>query len=368
MRVLLNIFFFSIFIFWFGCKPDYGAHKIIAIEGQHEASDDVYIEFLGDQIDRNPGEEYNYIKLAKIYLERNDISKSLEILKVAQKENPESLGVLVGLSNIYLELEDAAELSVILKSISKIDPDDVGFLKASAGYSLLLHDYTNAIYFSNRAILLNPFDDENMYLRGSAQLINKDSVSALASFEEAYKLKESYTNFYKIFQISLAIGNSEQAKNILNQYSLKNSEAELCYEWGAYFNEVASYDTARIILIKCQAEKPDEKRIFYELAKNYYKSNDTDSALIFVDRYLAESPKGIDGLIFKAKMLERRRDYNEAKKIYQTAIEKDSTSILAINGLENLERKVAYLRLVKRKEEAQRQTDNLKPLDSKEIN
>jgi tetratricopeptide (TPR) repeat protein len=73
-------------------------------------------------------------------------------------------------------------------------------------------------------------------------------------------------------------------------------------------------------------------------------------------------------MVLKAKTLERLSNYEQAKNIYQSAIELDSTSTLAIEGLNNLERKVAYLRLVKRKESVQKDLEILKPLNSKTIN
>jgi hypothetical protein len=72
--------------------------------------------------------------------------------------------------------------------------------------------------------------------------------------------------------------------------------------------------------------------------------------------------------VLKAKSLEKKYQYSTAQNIYILALEIDSTSILARKGLDNLERKVAYLRLQKRKREVQRQAETLKSLDSKEIN
>ena len=80
------------------------------------------------------------------------------------------------------------------------------------------------------------------------------------------------------------------------------------------------------------------------------------------------NPAGTSAHILKARTLEKINYVTDAKNLYLSALEIDSTSILAIKGLDNLERKVAYLRLVKRKEDIQRQVETLKPLIIKEIN
>lgn len=368
MRFTICLFFFLPAVVFFGCEPKYGIHEIVYVDEQNKASDDIYIHFLTDQIDRYPEEKDNYLKLANIYKDQNNDIKAIKLLQKAEKQNPENVEILTNLSAFYLKNENIEKLSNTLKTILKIDPDNMDFLKFSAGYSLLFNDYTNAIFFVNRAILANPFDDENLFLRGSAQLLNKDSLSALKSFEEAYKLKNTFKNFSMLFDVELALGNHNDARKYLHEFIITDTTRQFCYEWGAYYNKIGERDTSKIILSKCQFERPDEVRINFELAKIYYSSNDIDSTLYYINTYLDSKPIGIGGYVLKAKTLEKINYYTEAKKLYIEALKIDSTSTLASKGLDNLERKVAYLRLVKRKESVQRQVEILKPLNSKEIN
>jgi tetratricopeptide (TPR) repeat protein len=358
---------FSIFAFS-GCKPDNGRYKLVNFNEANKASDDVYIRYLTNEIERFPEAEENYIKLSTIYERHNDVNKAIRLLEKALREKPESLDILLHLSSLYLQQERVEDLALSLRTIRKIDPDNMDFLKISAGYSLLLKDYTNAIFFANRAMLANPYDDENYFLRGSAQLINKDSINALISFEEAYKLKNSYKNFSKVFDVSLAVGDDNKAKKYLEEFMAKRPNNQYCYQWGAFYNETGRKDTAKLILMNCLQEKPDEERINFELGKIYFNENNIDSTLYYLNQYLDTNPKGTGAYVLKAKTLEKVSYYTDARKLYNAALEIDSTSTLAIQGLENLERKVAYLRLVNRKEEIQREVESLKPLKSKVIN
>ena len=368
MRISICIFFLFSQGLFFGCSQKSGIHEVVTFNEQIEASDDVYISFLTNQIDKYPEEGDNYIKLATIYKGQKNKSKAIELLQKAVKENPENVDILISLCQFYLEGEDIEKLSSTLKVIQKNDPDNMEFLKLSSGYSLLLNDYTNAIFFANRAILVNPYDDENLYLRGGAQLLIKDSLSALISFEEAYKKDNSYKNFSKVFDVSLALGDHNKAGTYLSEFSSGAVSDELCYEWGAFYRETGRKDTAKMILLKCEVENPEEPRVKLELAKIYLSANNIDSSQYYVNQYLTLKPKDIAAYVLKAKTLERISYYSEAKKLYNLALEIDSTSTLASNGLENLERRAAYLRLVKRKESVQRQVETLKPLNSKKIN
>lgn len=368
MRFTICIFFLFSLILFFGCKPKYGTHKIVFTDENNKASNDVYISFLTDQIDQYPEEEDNYIKLANIYKGLNNDSKAIELLQKGGRKNPESVAILIELSAHYLKEKNSEKLSGNLLTIGKLAPNNMDFLKLSAGYSLLIKDYENALFFVNRAILANPFDDENQYLRGSAQLINRDSLNALLSFEEAYKLKNSYKNFAGVFDVTLALGDLSKARRYLDEVRTYKTDQELCYEFGAYLNEIGEKDSSKVILFKCLLDKSSEPRIKFELAKIYYNENNIDSTIYFVNQYLNSNPAGTSAHILKAKTLEKINHYTDARNLYLSALEIDSTSILASKGLDNLERKVAYLRLVKRKEDIQRQIEALKPLIIKDIN
>jgi len=368
MRPCICVFFLlSVFAFT-GCEQKNGMHELVHFDDVNKASEEVYIRFLTEEIERYPETEETYIKLAKIYEQHNNLNKAIRLLQDAEKENPESLDILINLSSYYLAQEKIEELSRTLNKIRIIAPDNMDFLKLSAGYALLLKDFTNAIFFANRAMLANPYDDENYFLRGSAQLINKDSLNALNSFEEAYKLKNSYKNFSKVFDVSLAIGDHYKAREYLEEFSIKNPSERFCYQWGAYYNDIGDKDVAKQILLNCMEEKPDEERINYELGKIYYNVNNIDSTLFYLNLYLDTNPKGTGAYVLKAKTLEKISYYTDARNLFNTALKIDSTSTLAIQGLQNLERKVAYLRLVNRKEEIQREVESLKPLKSKVIN
>jgi len=368
MKHLLYIIALCSLCFLFSCKQKISVHEIVHVDEKEETSDDVYISYLSNQIDKYPDEGDNYLKLAKIYQKQNSITKSTVLLERANSENPDNVNVLIELSSLYLLEQNIDKLSRSLNRLRKIDPDNMDYLKLSAGYSLLMKDYTNAIFFANRAMLANPYDNDNYFLRGKAQLIHKDSLNALSSFEEAYKLKRSYRNFTHLFDVATAVHDKEKAKSYYDDFRDKGAYNSLCYQWGTYQNEFGDRDLARSILKKCLESSPGKHKIKFELAKNYFRANEIDSALLFIDQYIQSNPSGTEMYVLKAKALEKRSYFTEARKLYNHALEIDSTSTLARRGLENLERKVAYLRLIRRKKDVQRQVETLKPLNAKEIN
>ncbi len=368
MRFIIYIFFLFIVGQFFTCKPKYGAHKMIHTEKSNHTSDEVNISYLTDQIEDYPQEEDNYLKLANIYQAQDNYSKAIAILQEAEKENPKNTSILINLSTFYLQEKNIENLLLTLNALKEIAPDNMHYLKLVAGYYILIEDHSEALFFTNRALIANPFDHESFYNRGWAQLINKDSLDALISFEEAYQLKNSYQNFAKLFDVSLAMGLHDNARKYLEETTNKSGMVRLDFEWGAYYNKIEERDSSRMFLMKCVQEKPEETRVYFELAKNYFGVRQYDSSLYYIHHYIDTNPKGTGAYVLKAQALEKKYLFSEARQIYIHALELDSTSTLAAKGLDNLERKVAYLRLKKRKQEVERQVETLKPLDTKEIN
>ena len=76
----------------------------------------------------------------------------------------------------------------------------------------------------------------------------------------------------------------DAAKKLLDDFSVKNSEIPLCYEWGAYYNRVKDRK-AKEALIECYEER-EEPKVYYELARYYHRTSDVDTTLYFVNQYL----------------------------------------------------------------------------------
>jgi tetratricopeptide (TPR) repeat protein len=358
---------FLILVVLFGCESRYSMHELVAIDNHGADRHDIYISFLLDQIDSDPRASANYIKLARIYKQRERSVKAMLLLQRASRATKQDISVMLELGKLYLEAGDAESLSAVLQAVSKVAGEQVDFLKLSAGYSLLRKDYVDAIFFANRAMLLNPYDDESNYFLASAKLINKDSIGAYQSFQEAYSLKQSDKNFAKLYEMSLALKRFGEARKYLMEFERENEALDCCYFWGSYYNRISQKDSARTALLNCAEERFSENRIPLELARAYYPGK-TDSVLFYLDHFLSEKPDNMAAIILKAKALERNGFYAQSRTCYETAIKIDSTSALALDGLNNLERKVAYLRLIKRKESVRRDLDTLKSLNSKEIN
>ncbi len=350
-----------------GCERQYSLHPLVDIEYNSSSVDAVNVGYLLAQIEDHPEVSDNYLKLSDIYEKQGNNNEAIKLLQKGARATKENSVVLVALGRYYLQNGNLEELSAILNSLRNADPDNIDFLKLSSGYAFLLKDAENAIFFANRALLTNPVDDENLYLLANGKLLSKDSTSALNTFGEAYKLRKSYNNFSKVFDLALQLRQPNLASEYLDDFENTNKIVNCCYQWGALYNATGKRDSARWMLRNCEESVAARELLSYEMAKTYYPEQ-IDSALIYINEALGIEPRYLLALVFKAKALDRQGDFDQAMGIYESAIQIDSTYTIALDGLSNLERKVAYLRLVKRKENVQRDLELFKPLNSKTIN
>ena len=349
------------------CKPKYGTYEVVDISEGKYPSQEIFIKFLEEEVENDPDNVENYLKLADVYLSSGDNAKAKKLLQEGVVATEGDIALLLKLSGVYLDEKDEEKLAELIKQIRKIDPENLELLKISAGYALLRKNYTNAIFFANRTKLSNPYDDQNINILAQAKLINKDSLTALATFEEAFNLKASYQNFEPMFELAVALDEIENAESYLATFQENNPDINCCAQTGSLLNKKGQRDSARVVLWDCLKNFPEKEKLKFELGKNYLKT-DPDSSMLFLNDYLKEYPDNFSALMLKAGLLENKSYYTEAKSIYNNVIELDSTYTLASYRLNNLENKVAYLRLKRRKESVQKELDVLKPLNSKELN
>ena len=354
-------------IFIWACKPESGVYKQSPLDENLMPDNEVLIRHLVEQIEENPEKDDSYIKLAEIYRKQGDDEKALQLLEKGVRNVSGNVTLLISLARAHLDAGHKKDLSATLKLIHDIDPDNPEYLKLSAGYSLLMKDFNNALFFANRAILANQYDDEGYLLRGQAYLLNKDSLTAMESMEEAWQLKRSMKNFSEAFTLALALGQHQRAIRYLSEIKRAKPHENFCYFDGKYLNETGRLDSARSVLIRCHERNPDEVRIDLELTKNFLKDNKFDSARYFIDRYLDKKPGDVQAVLLKAHLLDRQARYTDALEMYQKAMGMDSTSVQAEKGVKIMKQKLARINAIRRKERVKKQVEEFKPIGTKPV-
>ena len=349
------------------CGPRRASFEIVELPAKQNNQAELFIPYLKQQIEHQPKEPSNYLKLAGIYIQQNKITEAKALLENAQSIQSKNVEILATLSKIYLNEGDTLSLRNSVSRLRKLDPEFELTLVLSAEYALLVNEPNNVIYYANRAILKNPYNDNCRTLLGKAYLIKRDSSNALQNFEQAYAMHSTYQNFSSLFSLVLSLEQLEAARSLISGYEMDGLSHTACLEWSMYYNEIHLYDSARLFLDKCKNEFPEQTKSLLEWT-NYYYGTKNDSALQTLNLYLYHNPKDLKALILKARIKSESGDTREAIDLYKSVLLSDSTITIARTELDNLERKVAYLRLVQRKDETQKQLDMIKPLGTKQIN
>tara|TARA_B100000989_G_scaffold256179_1_gene205258 strand:- start:3621 stop:5249 length:1629 start_codon:yes stop_codon:yes gene_type:complete len=168
-------------------------------------------------------------KLASIiYGDKNDISRSIEILLSMKKIHPEDFEIANNLGYYYLSLEKLDMAFNNINDAIKIKPEDPTPYRNLAEYYLLLRDFEKAEIFITQCLEKNERKDTNFSQYIPAILMKSQILIAKKEKNGAVKFLMSYLN--KIFDPELAfelvkINKDEISKNMILQSEqlIKNS-------------------------------------------------------------------------------------------------------------------------------------------------
>jgi tetratricopeptide (TPR) repeat protein len=114
--------------------------------------------------------------------------------------------------------------------------------------------------------------------------------------------------------------------------------------------------------------EPGRTRSYNGLANSFYAQGKYDSALFYAGQALEMDSTVVYSHLIKARALAKRYYYKDAVQEYEHILSMDSTYTIAGDELEKLDRKIAYLRSLKKYNESREELKMIKPLKPKALN
>jgi len=167
---------------------------------------------------------------------------------------------------------------------------------------------------------------EQYYKKSIAQEPNLSGLSALS---DIYANRGNLNLAGEYINKALSIG-PDQISNLYRKAKILNS-LSLSDSVKSVYKEIIDIDSTQHIF-------------YYELAQVYYNLYQYDSAKSGVEKALFLDAQDIESKLLLARVQNKMADYEESISSYQAILLQDSTYNLAQVELENLQRKVAYLR------------------------
>jgi tetratricopeptide (TPR) repeat protein len=230
-------------------------------------------------------------------------------------------------------------------------------------------NYRQALRYADAALLLNPNSAENYYRKGLAYVALSDtakaSVNFLKSMEYGKLPQEVYVTLVKMY---VDFDNYGLAYQYLQEMEM-GENVKMEFEKARILRKVGQVDSATILLYSIlhdpeKLQEVGEAPVYQELKDIYLDARIYDSTLLYANKLLALNEKDKEAIITMARVYDRRQSYAQAVSEYNRILSMDSTlqpqiHKLAVEELDYLERKIAYLQ---RRKEQERLREQLRPI------
>jgi len=333
---LLPVLFFILF----ACGTKYN-HSI-----EIPKASSTYYENSVKVIEKQLEEQSNNIDLIELQLEYSSFlgwpEYSAGYVERAISHINVSPQIRVFVLDYYQNLDQPEEQLKYIESLEKLGPINNEEFQLKIDALIAIDNVEKSILILRKKLADNPTADNQLKL---ARLFNKIDNTPLAMFHfyKAYEsgvrdtvLLSEYVPLlvkYKYYDLSNEILNN------LKQYSgSKNYQklsAQVIYQFG-------DRDSAERILKNIPGIDS-----YYQLTDWYKTSNRYDSAITYFNKILSMDSSELDALVGIADIEQNRYFLNNAYKYYSLAIKTDSTNNYIREQLDNVERKIAYLRRIR---------------------
>jgi len=327
------------------------------------------LDYLNGLEDSHQDDPSFYFQRAKAHQQLLENEKAYSDIKKAIDMKPSAMSYFLLKGKIEQRLNKPNDAIESLLIAEKLGSQDKKLFEILASEYLQIGEVEKAKASVDRLIDLRP-DASSYSLRGDVLLAIGDSAQAIGNYKRALVANGSLKAVVEqLAEIYKAKGDNDAAGKVLNSYLAGNNDLELLLEKARLLSTVEDYDSAKHIYYQILSQDTSDYLVYYELSDIYYLQFKYDSAEYMAQKALDLNSKLHGAQLTLARVLDKRRRYQEAMSIYETILEQDSTNNLAAEELANLKRKVAYLWQLEQQQMAQDSArNNLPPtVEKKEI-
>lgn len=365
-RQFIYIIFLTLVV---SCVGKFGKDEVHSYHSEEELSLSKRASYLQSEIRNHPEVIENYLALADIKISEDKLVEAKNLLKLVYGRDPQNPRVVSGLASCYIADREFNKALALMRLASERGVKSLAIYKNMAKAYYFSGKFKLAEYYLNRALQLEKNDWELNYLKGEIAQIENDTTVAFRYYEKAYELYPSDTVFNKMFDFAMARGNMKRSSRYISKNYIKHpGSPDLMYRAGNYYRVRGKVDTSYYLYRQLMSLEPGRVRSYNGLANSFYAQGKYDSALLYAGQALAMDSTAIYSHLIKARALVKRYHYKDAFQEYEHILVMDSTYTIARDELEKLNKKIAYLRSLKKYKESQEELNMIKPLKPKTLN
>ncbi|MDD3419963.1 MAG: tetratricopeptide repeat protein [Candidatus Gastranaerophilales bacterium] len=280
------------------------------------------------------------LKIAKLFLQLSKTNEAFALLNKLIKKYPYDTDVYYEYAMAFVAYGDNIKAEEYLKKVIDMDPEGKLCAIAHKDLGCIYLGQNNMDYAKDEFQLaydLAPEDDIICYEYASYHFISGDRETALKYYEKAINLNP-YDDEYKV-ALALLYNNLKKYHATINLLMPIVPKVQrlpkLAYPLAVAFYETGQFDLAQKLFVR-YCELTNDVEVYNLLALTYEKMGKYQDAISIANKMLKDFPDNINVLGNKARFLHKSEKFDEAEAIYLDILSKLSNYEEAIVGLVTL--------------------------------
>lgn len=275
--------------------------------------------------------------LAQFYLAEGKPSDAKQVLEQAQRDLPHNPDCLLALSNFYLAEGDADKAVAEYRSLYLDHPNDVLIKKKFIQLLIQTKRYDEAHQLDEEILKTNPSDNEALLYRSQMQISEGDVNSAEQTLQKIVTGAPNDSQAHYALGVALdKQGYPERAESEWREAVQLNPnllEAQRAIADAAMVKgDMAGLEGASNQIVRLEPDSPEgyALRALSSINRNQFEQADRD-----VLRAIAVGPRNSFGYVQLGNLKFAEKQYSDAVKAYQDALDRNNSSTDALRGLMN---------------------------------
>jgi tetratricopeptide (TPR) repeat protein len=337
---------FVLLIAFSACEIELSNEKAPEVPLMDEAYYKKSIDYLKKVMEEDSSNPDVYYKIAKMYYNIGEFKNALWYIHEAVKRDEINYHYLVLYTGISLELKDYKTASSLALKAEAMDFRHTDLYQYMAQLAIIDNNFLRASDYLNRVLIFNPENYAIHYLKGKVLLAMEDTLAAEESFIKSLEVNPDNRLAYDdIMDIYVQTKQYQKAKTFVSDYSgrLEGKDANALLKEAIIFKSTGNIELAKAMLKGLVLQDSLFQQAYEELASLFEKENKLDSTEYYLKRILSIKEDDHEVRVVLAKLYDKTKRYYLAKSEYEKILEFDPEHNLALEELEKVNGKVAYL-------------------------
>lgn len=336
--------------------------------------DDTYyvqaLEVVDQMLDDEPENAEAYYRRAELLLMQQKTNNALSSIRKALEIEEEEPVYHALYAEALLQKGQNLEAMRAAKEALKRGGKSVELYEMMARAALNSNYFNEALQYSDSALALAPNNPYNYFFKGKALAARRDTLAAESELLKSLDMGASQEAIYEaLVDMYMNAGNFQKARFYMEKnLDVQQVNDRMRFQQAQILRRTGNPDSAAVIMYKIKnSGNLNRFAVAKELMELYYEKNWYDSALYYAQQTQEYRVNDKYAKLTEARVYDRRRKYQQALDKYEEIVAMDSLQQedihkIAVEELDYLRRKIAYLWRKQQEEELNKLKKGLAPL------